>query len=1675
MIAHFAWPMWGFLMTLIPICFAFMHLVRTPAVCRASSCPLPCTKLLAVICLGLIRIGEASNPGPAVHFEDCQFTLGSFNPSGLRNKAHYFSSHLSEGDLWMISETHFFGHDVPKFRAGLRAAKSGHDYVVSDQSSLKPCLTSQTSWKGVAVMSKHPTRALPSGMPSSVTNSGRALLTTTLLSDVWISGGVVYGEPDGHRHPNHVRNTEFLLHHVASHICHLSNGPRYVSGDWNVSQDSLPAFDILTNAGFREVQDLGFERWGIPVQNTCKSKTRKDFMYLSPELQDILVGVDVLHDVWPDHSVLVAKFISPKAMPCVFTWPTPAVFPWPHDFGHDIQWQDNANPTEAYQQLWQHIEHSAAARCPFPVPAKALGRAQRLHRKRTKLPQNTPLKLGRVGDFQPEFFGSSRRHAQWIRQTRRLQAFARLCASRSDHAGIQRAESWGAILRSSGFHPSFSAWWFDLQFRADGAPATCPDRPPNEDVAWAMFDSLSMAVRDLEKQLMKQSRQYARFRRCQNPNLVFADIRPPAIPGIELLLQPIKTTVEEICEDEQKLVLAMPCDFHPERPIVCDGMPVSVVHHEGDAIWTEDVSHFKVGSTVCQTRMLGTHEELSREFIDAWKKRWMRHADVPAERWNTIIDFAKAHMRPNRFQWDPIGPLELQQIVKSKKKSSAHGMDGVRLADLCNMPVRVHQAFCDMFRTAETSGQWPSQLVNGKVVSLAKVPTPGSPSDFRPITIFGLLYRCWSSFHSRKALLALEPHLPDTLYGSRQGRHATQLWSKLLWAIEWSYQHDVALSGVVLDLQKAFNLLPRLAVFEIAAHVGIPMNVLIGWAGALSQMHRHFLIRNSLSEGVPSVTGFPEGCGLSCIAMVLVDAAFHQWQQAYFPLCTALSYVDDWQLLCSHHSLIQGAQASLDRFIHAMDLIVDVRKCYAWSLSAEGRHALRQQGTRVVLAGKNLGAHIQTSRKHTNSSLMERVQNMQSIWPKLRISACRYAVKIRALKVAAWPRALHAVAATCLSDSAFHSLRSGAMRGLDADSAGSNPWIQLGLIEHPSADPQFWAVIQTIRCIRECGEPDQVVPRLVALTTGNTSLPENGITATLLTRLQSLGWHVAQDGLIADMFGLFALFQVSLQEIVMRAIWAWQLVVAQKVSHRPGFFNLQFADAVDARCWLKQLPCDDQILFQKCLNGCHITQDGKSHCQEGGSEQCPYCQCSDSRYHRFWQCERFAHRRAHLPHDLQVLLPSLPEFLTGYGWSLRPHTMLQWYRMLAEIPCSPLVVLEPLHHDIHLFTDGSCLNQASPGCRVASWAVVCAAPNEMSGGQVVDLGPLPGLIQSSYRAEIYAVWRALVAARKHQGSVHIWTDCKAVLVRTRRLLRGGELRVNGAHYDLWCCVSEALHEFRPGQVCITKVKAHQGICQANTPLEEWCFWHNQVADQAASRAQWDRPVDFWKFYELHVSTTLACQSISRQVQQVLLAISQDVVREDEDIDAVPREDLCVSPPTPTDAWVHLPQFSVPQAAVRWYGDRMVRTILSWFWFAVSGRDHPVIWVSQWQLYLDYMLCGESGPLHLQGWQNGTDCPEVDLLAISFHVRARWLAKVLKESLRHLQLKCVYRFCRPASEALMLHTGCLALPWDPARLRVVDEWFFSQCPAGVRRTSKVMQSLPVAARDERLPPVFVSSV
>lgn len=1424
----------------------------------------------------VVRVGEASHPGPD-DASDNNFVLGCANPSGLRSKACYVVEHMSHGDVWAMSETHLSSKEVNSFNSGLHFAQSSFCPLLGGY-PVPPSRDNTGSWRGVGILSKTPVRHIPNSWPDEIACSSRVMAFTTLVDDLWLTGGVVYGEPDSHHYPHRLMHNEALLQAVIGSVGFLMQGPRFIAGDWNVSSGELPAFDTLEGLGFRDLQDIAFERWGIVPQPTCKTKTRKDFCFVSPELQALLVQVDVLHDVWPDHAVVQGTFKRLKNSVPRDVWKMPAEFPWPSQWEIDpFMWDSLGGlPDAKYSALWQAIEDSASHALPYAVARNTKGRAMTKSVSSVVPGTKAPIRVGRRGDFQPQFHCCSFRHAQWVRQVRRLQAFVR-ARSNAPLPSHYACGVWAAILRAPGFAGGFTSWWESCPDKVHGSPAFVPWFPPEAIVATKIFESLAINLRSMEAQLVSCSRQYARMRREKNPNVIFRDLKSPPVNAVDYLIKPVRSVVEEVRPESLELVLASSQQWDMEKPIICNGLPLEVIHAERDCLWVANASDIQPGDAVVQIQCSGSKEDLESAFVDEWKSRWDRHRNVPEDRWNTILAFARVFLPRRQLEWPSITPEVLTALISAKKDSSACGLDGVSVHDLKCMPPSVVHNFTRLFQSAEQDGSWPSQLLVGKVACLAKVEHPSSVLDYRPITILGMLYRLWGSYHARKAIRQLDQFLPDTLYGSRHARSAGQVWSQLLWVVEDSTVHGVALSGLIADLQKAFNHLPRSVVFEAAAIMGVPMKVLIAWAGALASIGRRFQLGQHLSCAVYSATGLPEGDGLSCLGMLVVDVLFHAWHQHFFPLCQPISYVDDWTILVTDPRLMQGAFHCLSKFTDAMDLLLDTRKTFVWSTSGQGRQCLRDQGFRVETSCRLLGAHVQTSKKHTNATQVDRVNSLHSLWPKLRLSAAAYDLKLRAIRSAAWPKGLHAIAATTVSHQIFKSLRSGAMRGLQADGSGSNSMVHLGLIERSITDPQFWAIMQTFRMVRDCGVATVVHGSLFDLVQGNERYARNGISATLLVRIQTLGWHIPSPECLADDFGSFSLFDVSIEELQWRMEHAWLKVVASSVAHRPGLAELERIDPVRTRQWLSKLKADDRAAYRKLLNGSHITQDGKHYCQESDTGVCLYCECSDSRFHRFWGCEAFSDCRGGVSPQLWEAIPHLPECVTCYGWALKPTTAIEWFQHLHSLlPCAVPTHPWPTVELVHAFTDGSCSFPTLPDVRHAAFAIVLADPCMVAPAVILESGPLPGIRQTSVRAELFAVHRAVKFAACRGVSLMLWSDCQSVVRRLRRILMGAEVKLNSPNSDLWTLISDDIH----GGGCsvqVTKIAAHRSIASACSPLEEWGFVHNGFADRAAASANQARGAEFWDILARHSQACLTVDHWNAMIQTVLLQISRRVL------------------------------------------------------------------------------------------------------------------------------------------------------------------------------------------------------
>ena len=148
--------------------------------------------MMLLLMIGHLRIWEASNPGPAAQFDDGRFSLGTFNPSGLRNKAKYFQSQLSAGDVWTVVETHCFGKMLPG--SGLACVHPDRNTGIASQTRPLSRNASPRSLPGRVFQCCQSIRLGLCPPAFHLRFRTRAIVWfTTMVQDVWISGAVMYG------------------------------------------------------------------------------------------------------------------------------------------------------------------------------------------------------------------------------------------------------------------------------------------------------------------------------------------------------------------------------------------------------------------------------------------------------------------------------------------------------------------------------------------------------------------------------------------------------------------------------------------------------------------------------------------------------------------------------------------------------------------------------------------------------------------------------------------------------------------------------------------------------------------------------------------------------------------------------------------------------------------------------------------------------------------------------------------------------------------------------------------------------------------------------------------------------------------------------------------------------------------------------------------------------------------------------------------------------------------------------------------------------------------------------------------------------------------------------------------------------------------------------------------
>lgn len=1630
----------------------------------------------------MCRMGEAQCPGPII---------GTTNPCGLLGKADQCRQ-LPRDDsgygTWAAAETHLTRPGLTRFRDELRHLSVPFRVVAGPPAPPVNGGRATIGGKatGVAVLSPHPSRALDQSWPSELWHTGRIQASTVLIGGRWIKIGTLYGYANAPTTRNTRNNTDKLLEQLVQRIGIESHGCRIICGDWNQEYGVLPQQNILESLGFVEIQKYASYKWNRPIAPTCKGKTVRDYMFVSSELLPWLESVETDDTIFADHAILYGKFRAFHQQPMVPIWRTPKELPWddvldpenPMLPGHGelkVSADTSHDPNEVVRSIMQRMERRVDA----ALKAKGNTGLLPIHQGRctTVAPRLgqaviAPPKKARTHDYQVEYQGEHFQHGLWLRQLRRLQSLVRLLQSNKTGYEVNkaRADLWQSIRAAQGFPGGFPHAWRN---RASVTHSDLPELPqlvPSASQVQQILTSFLCEFRSLERLLNSHRRTQARMRREGDPTIIFKDLAKPRAVPVHTLVTTVQYNVLEVAEDRTQVKVDQP--LAPDEPVYHAGC--LLVHHgiASDILTIQGDHAIEEGENLSQQVFVGSHSEIFDAFKAVWNPLWNKHQHVAPDRWDeaiTLVDELVTN-QVGEMPWAPLSVDQWLATLKSKKRHSATGPDGVSRLDLLSMPADLTAELVTLVNQCEAGNQpWPEVCNTGLIALLEKHQSAQTAKDYRPITVLSQIYRTWASCRTRQVLQWLMQFCPEGLCGNKPGSCTTDIWWMLSQELESCHYGDEDATGIITDLiyKKAFNTIPRAVVYAIALKLGLPCAFVRHWHQTIHLLQRRFLVQGSCSPPLLSSTGYPEGDPLSVVAMLLLNVFMHAYVTDRSGVAKVISYVDNWEVGDSSAQTSHAAMQAMRNFCDLTDLVIDDTKTFGWGTSAESRKLLKQVGYAVKLDATELGGHVVFCKRPSLTTLKKRLQGVQSLWTWLERSMAPHHQKLQSLFTVAWPRCLHGVESLEVATYHFGKLRAATMAALKWDKQGASSTLQFGLSIDPRVDPEFYALEKTILAYRRLCNPDLCFPVMHFLVANPPNRRVTGPCGAVLSRLRQIGWRWHPDGYVLD-HDHFAidLLGAPLQWVRLRLREAWHVMVGQQLHNRDTFQGLAWVDVQCTLATIDSYTHEQQGLLRAMHNGTFFTRDKQFHGGKLVSKQCPWCSEQDSIAHRHWECPHFQDIRDEMPTDQLKYFANTPDCTRLRGWMTKSQLDHAFRTAITAIPdtCEAFDPPMQIPSHLHCFTDGSCVQPTQPRLRIATWAVALA-DEDLTGYHTISAGGVPGPLQTVLRAEVVAATSAVAFAVTHCRDITVWTDNLLVFRRMTGYLRGHHTFLTNMQkdHDVWNRLFQQLEllKVQGNHANVAKVTSHQDERLYTDVVDRWVCAGNDAADRAATYAFQFLPPQVLSTHAAYQQELANRAELRDALFKMTVAIGQRVISEKDELQVQAEAEWDLRPPvapvTEAVSFVQMPERGrLGQFQPHRLGD-LSFVIFDWLQLLSNSNAGVPVWMSSYQLYIHFQCSmkhmGFCYQNDIRKWVPLQ--PIAELQGFDFLRGSRWFVAALRLWCTIHGVEYVTDYRVPAGSSFRAWARCIHVRMQPSTVQWIDGILRSR---GVSAVHSVPRSL-----------------
>ncbi len=216
---------------------------------------------------------------------------------------------------------------------------------------------------------------------------------------------------------------------------------------------------------------------------------------------------------------------------------------------------------------------------------------------------------------------------------------------------------------------------------------------------------------------------------------------------------------------------------------------------------------------------------------------------------------------------DPPIAAEVRKAIRKFKNWKAPGPNGITAEVLKCAGEPLVIPLTKLLTQIWTSGATPTSWGLGTIVPIHKKDDRLVPANYRGICLLDIFYKTFAKILDGRIKKVVEGHgvLFEQQAGFRPGRGTRDQAHTLLRLIEKTMEYDKELFLCFVDLEKAYDSVPREGLFRVLEEEGAPEIVMKILRSVYSHPTAQVRIGKVLGRQFEIRTGVRQGCALSCI------------------------------------------------------------------------------------------------------------------------------------------------------------------------------------------------------------------------------------------------------------------------------------------------------------------------------------------------------------------------------------------------------------------------------------------------------------------------------------------------------------------------------------------------------------------------------------------------------------------------------------------------------------------------------------------------------------------------------------------------------------------------------------------------------------------------------------------